>query len=435
MIVRIVPKMRLVSLLLLIVSSCAFCTKEVKEEEPTPAEETAETKSRFAMLDDVRLLATGLLQLGQSLKEFVHKTKGQINDIFQKLNIFDRSFNQLSVVTSEIKEGEEELKKTTSYLKTNNEEIKNLSMEIYSKINNVIRERDELQSKVWGLEERLRGLSQSVHNTDQLTEISVLKDVITAQERSITDLLTAVKEQHEQLNFQKTKIKSLEDKLNLDAFQDTAEQKPAFNPDASKLFEYLTNNSTNTTFGTNGGASMVIQRRQDGSVDFDQIWEKYENGFGDLEGDFWLGLKKIYSVASQSDTVLQIELEDWKGEKRSVEYQFSLEGPASHYTLHLTHLSGNLHNAMANHTGMKFSTRDSDNDNNKDINCAQTYTGGWWFNACGDTNLNGNYIWVKPRGRTERRRGLYWKSERGNSYSLKSTQISIQHAPDVSGFP
>ncbi|KAI1892106.1 hypothetical protein AGOR_G00150550 [Albula goreensis] len=437
MTVRIVPKMRLVSLLLLIVSSCAFCTKEVKEEEPTLAEETAETKSRFAMLDDVRLLATGLLQLGQSLKEFVHKTKGQINDIFQKLNIFDRSFNQLSVVTSEIKEGEEELKKTTSYLKTNNEEIKNLSMEIYSKINSVIRERDELQSKVWGLEERLRGLSQSVHNTDQLTEISVLKDVITAQERSITDLLTAVKEQHEQLNFQKTKIKSLEDKLNLDAFQDTTEQKPAFNPEASKLFEYLTNNSTNTTFGTNGlpmdcnevfnrgernsgiypikpnqsepfnvyceftaeGASMVIQRRQDGSVDFDQIWEKYENGFGDLEGDFWLGLKKIYSVASQSDTVLQIELEDWKGEKRSVEYQ------------------------------------DRDNDNNKDINCAQTYTGGWWFNACGDTNLNGNYVWVKPRGRTERRRGLYWKSERGNSYSLKSTQISIRHAPDVNGFP
>ena len=31
------------------------------------------------------------------------------------------------------------------------------------------------------------------------------------------------------------------------------------------------------------GGSTVIQHRIDGSVDFDQTWEKYEEGFGDLE--------------------------------------------------------------------------------------------------------------------------------------------------------
>lgn len=134
-----------------------------------------ESKSRFAMLDDVRLLANGLLQLGQSLREFVHKTKAQINDIFQKLNIFDRSFYQLSVVTSEIKEEEEELKKTTNILKANNDEIKNLSLEINSKINNILQERTQLQSKVGSLEERLKGLSQSVIPADQLSEITTLK--------------------------------------------------------------------------------------------------------------------------------------------------------------------------------------------------------------------------------------------------------------------
>lgn len=134
-----------------------------------------EAKSRFAMLDDVRLLANGLLQLGQSLREFVHKTKGQINDIFQKLNIFDRSFYQLSVVTSEIKEEEEQLKQTTSFLKANNDEIRNMSLEINSKINNIMHERGQLQSHVGSLEKKVQGLSQSVVPLEQLQEIVALK--------------------------------------------------------------------------------------------------------------------------------------------------------------------------------------------------------------------------------------------------------------------
>lgn len=176
--------MKLCYLLLLLASCTAATPFESSSREkctilPTDVFTTAtmpsEAKSRFAMLDDVRLLANGLLQLGQSLREFVHKTKGQINDIFQKLNIFDRSFYQLSVVTSEIKEEEEELKKTTNYLKANNEEIKNLSLEINSKINSILQERAQLQSKVGNLEEKMQGLSQSMVPLDQVHEITTLK--------------------------------------------------------------------------------------------------------------------------------------------------------------------------------------------------------------------------------------------------------------------
>lgn len=38
------------------------------------------------------------------------------------------------------------------------------------------------------------------------------------------------------------------------------------------------------------GGSTVIQRREEGSVDFDQTWEKYEKGFGDLESEIDLFL-------------------------------------------------------------------------------------------------------------------------------------------------
>ncbi len=66
--------------------------------------------------------------------------------------------------------------------------------------------------------------------------------------------------------------------------------------------------------------------------------------------EFWLGLAKIYSIAQQGQYILHIELEDWKEEKRFIEYTFTLEGPASDYALHVAPLSGDLPDAMSNHT-------------------------------------------------------------------------------------
>ncbi|XP_028260565.1 angiopoietin-related protein 3 [Parambassis ranga] len=468
--------MKLSCLLLVLASfTAAVCLDTSGRHEyptmPTQALTTApsptEAKSRFAMLDDVRLLANGLLQLGQSLREFVHKTKAQINDIFQKLNIFDHSFYQLSVVTSEIKEEEEELKKTTNFLKANNEEIRNLSLEINSKINGILQERAQLQSKVGSLEEKLKGLSQSMVPADQLSEITALKEVIEAQDKTITSLLKAVKEQHDQLDHQKNKIKNLEEKLSYDSFQDTVDKTMDSDQTAADMFEYLTGNSTGLDtndlpvdcsgvfnkgeansgiyvikpnrsepfnvyceMGSDGG-STVIQRRVDGSVDFDQTWEKYEKGFGDLEKDFWLGLKKIHSLTQQGVYIFRVDLEDWREEKHWAEYRFSLEGPSKDYTLHISHLSGDLPDAMANSTGMRFSTKDRNNDNNRNSNCARNYSGGWWLSSCGETNLNGRYLWLRGKGRSMRRKGLHWKPGTGSSYSLKMTKITIRQATDA----
>lgn len=105
----------------------------------------------------------------------MQKTKGQISDILQKLNLFDKSVNHLSVLASEIKEEEEELKKTTVVLKANNEEIKSLSLEINSKVEDILRERIQLRNQVGGLEEKLSGLSQGLLSADQVAEISALK--------------------------------------------------------------------------------------------------------------------------------------------------------------------------------------------------------------------------------------------------------------------
>ncbi|KAL7387275.1 hypothetical protein ABVT39_021215 [Epinephelus coioides] len=451
-------------LVLVLAAACvpALCGRE--EQPVLQLEAPAETRSRFAALDDVRLLANGLLQLGQSLREFVQKTKGQINDIVQKLNIFDRSFYQLSVLASEIKEEEEELKKTTVVLKANNEEIRGLSVEINSKVDSILQEKSHLQSKVDGLEEKLSSLTHGMVTSEHVAEINSLREVIQSQERSIIELLNAVREQSDQLNHQRVKIKSLEEKLTVNTLpQETIERMPeTFNSEAPTLTPYLTSSSASTPDMTNlpsdcsdlfnrgervsgvyairpSGAepfmafcdmgkdhgATIIQRRRDGSVNFDQTWEKYENGFGDFQGEFWLGLRKIHSLAAQGNSVLHIQLEDWKQGRRFIEYRFHLNGPESNYTIHLTHLSGDLPDPMSNHTGMMFSTKDRDNDNLQDSSCAHNYTGGWWFNACGDTNLNGRYFHVRPKGRSERRRGIQWRTGQRASYTLKHTQISV----------
>uniref|UniRef100_A0A8C2XEL4 Angiopoietin like 3 n=1 Tax=Cyclopterus lumpus TaxID=8103 RepID=A0A8C2XEL4_CYCLU len=448
-------RITLIPLLLVVAAACvpALCGKE--EQPVLQLEAPVETRSRFAALDDVRLLANGLLQLGQSLREFVQKTKGQINDIVHKLNIFDHSFYQLSVLASEIKEEEEELKKTTVVLRANNEEIKGLSVEISSKVDSILQEKSRLQNKVEGLEEKLSSMSHGLVTIDQVAEIGGLKEVIHSQERSITALLNAVREQTDQLNHQRVKINILEEKVN-----ETIERMPdIFNSEAPTLSPYLTSSSTNTAnlptdcsdlfkrgervsgvyairptgtepfmafcdMSKDHGAT-VIQRRRDGSVNFDQNWEKYENGFGDFHGEFWLGLRSIHSLATQGNSVLHIQLEDWKQNRRFTEYRFNLNGPESNYTIHLTHLFGDLLDPMSNHTGMMFSTKDRDNDNHQESNCAHYYTGGWWFNACGDTNLNGRYFHMRPKWRSDRRRGIQWKSVQKASYSLKLTQISV----------
>ena len=49
----------------------------------------------------------------------------------------------------------------------------------------------------------------------------------------------------------------------------------------------------------------VFQRRQDGSVDFYRNWNDYRTGFGNLEGEFWLGI--IYISSNNKEFVLTLD--------------------------------------------------------------------------------------------------------------------------------
>ena len=56
---------------------------------------------------------------------------------------------------------------------------------------------------------------------------------------------------------------------------------------------------------TDGGGWIVIQRNKDNSsVNFNKKWINYEEGFGDLNTEFWYGLELIHCMFdSKSDNV------------------------------------------------------------------------------------------------------------------------------------
>ena len=73
----------------------------------------------------------------------------------------------------------------------------------------------------------------------------------------------------------------------------------------------------------------MIQRRvPNGTVNFYRGWNDYVEGFGDLDGEFWYGLRNIHCLTTRENVTLRIDLEDEQGNKVTWVYQqFSVDGP------------------------------------------------------------------------------------------------------------
>ena len=92
---------------------------------------------------------------------------------------------------------------------------------------------------------------------------------------------------------------------------------------------------------TTGGGWTVFQKRLDGSGSFNRYWDDYKNGFGNLNGEFWLGLDKIYRLTEKKRNYLRIDLEDFSFRTAYAEYDmFAVTNETTKYKLSLGKYSG-----------------------------------------------------------------------------------------------
>lgn len=92
---------------------------------------------------------------------------------------------------------------------------------------------------------------------------------------------------------------------------------------------------------TDVGGWTVFQRRQDASQDFYLGWQDYQNGFGDLKKNFWLGLDKIHRLTKSDHNSLRVELMDFKNDTAYANYgEFSIASVSENYTLNVSDFTG-----------------------------------------------------------------------------------------------
>ena len=93
---------------------------------------------------------------------------------------------------------------------------------------------------------------------------------------------------------------------------------------------------------TPGRGWTILQRRVDGSVDFYRNWLDYKVGFGNLNGEYWLGLDKIHRLSASGQNVLRVDLETFENETAYAVYtSFTIGDEGEAYNLKYGSYSGN----------------------------------------------------------------------------------------------
>ncbi|SPP75607.1 protein scabrous [Drosophila guanche] len=163
----------------------------------------------------------------------------------------------------------------------------------------------------------------------------------------------------------------------------------------------------------------TVQRRFDGSADFNRTWADYAHGFGKPGGEFWIGNEQLHHLTLDNCSRLRVQMQDIYDNVWVAEYaRFYISSRADGFRLQIGEYSGNASDALNYQQGMQFSAIDDDRDISQ-THCAANYEGGWWFSHCQHANLNGRY-----------NLGLTWFDAARNEWiAVKSSRMLVKRVP------
>ena len=129
-----------------------------------------------------------------------------------------------------------------------------------------------------------------------------------------------------------------------------------------------------------------------------------------------------------------MDLEDFEGDKKHAIYDsFKILDSSQGYEIRVSGYKESPESAgdsLKYHSGMKFTTKEKDNDQDSKYNCAGLYKGAWWYKNCHESNLNGQYLSGDHPGNSYAD-GVNWKSwfpggDRGHMYSVTTTEMKLR---------
>ncbi|XP_058263836.1 tenascin isoform X2 [Hemibagrus wyckioides] len=172
---------------------------------------------------------------------------------------------------------------------------------------------------------------------------------------------------------------------------------------------------------TDGGGWTVFQRRKDGKTNFFRGWQEYRKGFGDLEGEFWIGNDFLHNLTKMTPMNMRVDLRSENDSAYAHYSTFSVDTMKKHYMLRLSGYSGTAGDSLRYHDKRPFSTFDRD-PQPFITRCAMSYRGGWWYMNCHEANLNGQY------NTHTNHQGVIWTTWKGKAFSIPFTEMKLRPA-------